>query len=731
MGLLEHHAALLVSSAIELDVAESAGVVSIASVDELPEPLRWARSVPGVLFPWRSVDGTVVHQYRPDDPVVTDDGKSRKYLFPTGCGSIVNVHPVMADRIGTARRLVIVEGTKQYLAAVSAAPEGVAVVGIAGCWGWSRDGVATADLLSMVPAAGEVVVVFDADMATNRTVHDAATRLRETLFVAGAADVRFVQLPAGGKAGLDDVLAGMPDRRAAFAALLERASDKLPRKPKAAAVVSDEPVDGPPQFFDEYGLKAEQLRKAVRAREHLAVDAGGRVLVYRSGVYVDGRQYVVNVVSELLGDMYRQMHLRSLLEPLEAELHAEGRVIPERPARALVNVRNGMLDPFTGELHEHSPEHLSVVQFPIDWQPGAVCTTFDAWLDEVTDGRAADLLEAAAQVLDMRGERQRKALFLHGPTRSGKSTLIRLLENLVGHAGRSAVTLHELSDDKFAKADLYGKVLNTANELSSAHVDDVSAFKLVTGDDPVRAQHKFGHPFTFHNRAMFVFAGNELPTVGEVSGAYLARIRPYRFPASFEGREDPTLEARLRDEMPGILVRLVEALRRFEARGGYADDDASRSALSDFARRSDRVRLFLFETCDTTKKGSFTPRPRLFESFEEWARQNRRQSLGRHRFFDSVESAGYRVATRNGVRGFVGLALRPQDDWGAPDEPEPQPEPAEEPAQGAMGAEHPLFPPTSVSESVVKGESESFLKGEWAEAAPLAPCPAEREELEF
>ncbi len=718
--MLSHHRDLLAASAIDPTVADAAGVRSVTSRDELPESLRWA-PVPGLLFPWHPLDGAVVAQYRPDVPTTDDTGRARKYLFPTGAGSVITVHPTMRDRVGSAR-VVIVEGTKQYLAAVSAAPPDVLMVGIAGCWGWSRDGVAVPELARLVPAGAAVSVVFDADLSTNRRVWDAGQRLSETLLIAGAAAVRWVQLPAGDKAGLDDVLARFPDRSASFARLLERAADKLPRKPKADPADTPAPTDGPGWFFDADGLRAATLRAAVRELLHLALDQAGRIVVYADGVYVDGRRAVTHAVAELLGDAYRQMHLRSLLEPLEAELAADGRVIPEWSGSRLVNVANGLLDPWTGELTPHTPDHLSLVQFPIRWDPRATCPTFDAWLAEVTAGRGDDLLEALAQLLDMRGARQRKAVILHGPTRSGKSTLVRLVERLAGRSGCSAVTLHELAADRFAAADLYGKVLNTANEMSAAHIDDLSMFKQLTGDDPVRAQFKYGAAFTFHCRALFIFAANELPTVGEVSGAYLARVRPYVFPHSFEGREDPTLEARLTAELPGVLVRLVEALRRFDARDGYNNDQAATEALAAFARRSDRVRLFLHETCEADPQG-FVTRPALFDAFEQWARENRRQTLGRHRFFESVEIAGHRSAKRRGDRGFVGLTLRPSSEWGAAAD--------NDAAGGAEGAEHPY--PRFTSGSIrSNGESESeTLMGEGlAKPAPSAPT-AERERFEL
>lgn len=713
-SLTSEHEKMLIAAAISVEVAEAAGVRSAVTVEDVPEPFRWCKAAPGIVFPWRSPSGALLEQYRPDTPVMNGDGRARKYLFPKDSTPVLNVHPAMVDRLASTCPVVVVEGTKQYLAAVTAAiGTEHAVVGISGCWGWSSGGAPIADMAAISWVGRDVVIIFDADVATNCSVHQAAGRLADELELRGAASVKHAALPGGDNQGLDDVLAGRAvdgSTTVVFERLVAKAG-RLPKKPKP-------PVEAGNPYFGPEGLMVAKLVTEVRARLHLAVDPGERLMVYDAGRYTDGRAAVRATIGELLGDMYRAMHERSAVELLVAHLVMAGRVIEASSNTSLVNVANGMLDPFTGELHPHGPEHLSTVQLTVAWDPDATCPTFNAWLDEVTAGRCDDLLEAVALMLDLRGMRQRKAVFLHGPTRSGKSTSIRLFEALVGNEARSAVTLHDLAGNRFAAADLFGKVLNTANELSAAHVDDLATFKAVTGDDPVRAERKYGQPFTFRNRALFIFAANEIPTVGEVSGAYLARIRPFRFPYSYEGREDPTIEAQMLTELPGILVRLVEALRRFEARGGYLDDDASRDALADFARQSDRVRLFLHET---TIRGEdcFIARTTLFETFERWCTVNHRRPVGRHRFFEHVATAGYRAAKRRGDRGFVGLDTLPESDWGGPDPAEPAP-------RGQMGQLS--HTPASRDDFEEKKKQEGVVSRGCGEAAPSAPRLADDEE---
>lgn len=654
----EDHVALLAAGAIPAEVAEAAGAYSVTRSDGLPDGIT--ATLPGIVFWYHPLDGAPVPQYRPDTPAPGAEGRLRKYLFPEGPVPL-NIVPAMRGRITTASRVLIVEGTKQTLAAVAHAPADVLVVGIAGCWGWSHDGIAHPELGRLGIDGKAVVVGLDADAATNQNVHDAGARLAEHLEVIGAESVRFLRLPAAGTTGLDDYLATLPDdqRGPALGRLIAKAA-KLGRRPKATGPAS--------ALFDGEGIRVDAAFEKIRAEHHLCLDHAERIATYANGVYRAGRADAADwtaIVTGLLGNAYRSHHARTLTEYAEGRLRAEGLVAGDDPHPGLVNLATAMLDPLTGETHPHDPAHLSLVQLPIAWDPTATCPTFDAWLPTVVRaGLVDDLLEAAAQLLETRLNRQqRRALFLHGPSRSGKSTFLRILEHLVG-PHRSAVTLAQLSGDAFAAADLAGSILNSAADLSSAHLDDLSLFKALTGDDPVRAQRKYGQPFTFRARCLFVFSANAIPTASEVSTAYLNRVRPIPFPNTFAGAEDPTIEDRLALELPGILVRLVGAYQAHAARGGYLDTPATRRAGAEFAQASDRVRLFLAEATDPDPDGSI-PRAQLYRDFETWCTDNRRQSLGKHKFFDLVRAAGLTDAKNAaGTIAFRGITQRHPDDWG-------------------------------------------------------------------
>lgn len=289
MTLTPEHAAYLAAHAVDLELAERLGVRSVAKPSELPDEWRagLGRYLPGLLFPWTSHDGRVSAQLRPDSPRRNADGDLVKYEFQS------DATPVLwAVRFSpAATKALLVEGSKQCLVAASYAPEEFNVLGVAGCWGWSHDGVPVGDLA--VTEDREVVVIFDADAATNLDVYTAAERLAAALEMAGAIGPKWVRLPAGKTAGLDDVLAAMPaeKRASALQRLIAGADEKIAKtKPKARrgkkiAVSPDRP---PVNVDDDPLVVIDSITK------HLIAKWDGRELFNHGGILsllVDGAMH--------------------------------------------------------------------------------------------------------------------------------------------------------------------------------------------------------------------------------------------------------------------------------------------------------------------------------------------------------------------------------------------------------------------------------------------------------
>jgi putative DNA primase/helicase len=645
--LLERHRSALIDFAIRPEILEQAGVLSVEQASDLPDNVDdyWKNRLPALLYPW-SMNGHSTWQLAPDDR-----SNGPKYVFPEGSEPTLNQFRDRGDG-----PVLLVEGTKQHLSAASYAPDEFAIYGMFGCWGWSKTDLSFAK-------GRPVWVILDGDVKTNRDVYDAAASLKEALELVGADRILFAKIP--GDDGLDDLLARSPDelRTDILIRLLERAEEKLGRAPAKKSQGS-----GSDWFSDNGSLLAMTVAKALFEHFPMVLTRENQVALYRRGAYRMDPMAFMGVLVDLLKEDYRPAYRATVEEVVCGVLTLEGRVLPDRLDEPLMNVANGLVDLRTGELLDHDPDLLTSLQLPVVYDPDAICPTFDAWADEIVGDQLLALEEAASSMLDPSLTPQ-KALLLFGPARSGKSTYLRLLEAIAGRDNTTGVTLHQLSEDHFAAANVYGKILNIAADLSARHVEDISIFKTLTGEDLIRGNRKYGKDFHFRNTALFAFSANEIPTVGESSRAYSERIIPFKFGNSFAGRVDHTIEIRMRQELPGILNRLVRAWRQRQERG--QDLPPNVAIRKEFELASDRVQQWVEEEMTVVTEfegqavvdGQYLPQavstvPKvLSEMFNRWADENHLAGMGRNKLVQRLTSRDDVRSVRQKVTGSRALNL--------------------------------------------------------------------------
>lgn len=654
--LLPDHLEYLVSSGISEAYLKATPLIrSVETQADLPDYFREREDIVrprGILFGWRTKDGSIEWQLRLDEPLTDPDtGRVKKYLMRADSGIR---YGLILKRSGS--KVLIVEGTKQGHAVAAAIDMNTTVIQIPGCTGWSRDGWQAPMELVQLTSNKQVFILLDADAAENLLVYTAGEKLAERLSPTARA-VKFLQCPGEGKSGIDDFLSGQDERqrKTTLEVLVKNAKTRpATHRPKPNLRVID--GDGNPDadssewMFTPGGkLRVDTVAKHLLTTETpVALGASG-LAVYGGGVYAVSDAAIESMVGDLLLDQYDTGKVSNLSSRLRGLCHARGLVL--RDARSgvdesplfdepLLCVENGVVNLESGELLPHSPDYLMTTRFAVEYDPTATSPLFDSWLSESTTIRGRDqsdvLLDVTSQVLDFT-RLPEKSPFLFGPTRSGKSTFLELLRKLVGPGATSAVSMHDLEADQFALADLYGKRINIDSDVSDEYVPSVSNLKRLTGRDPLQANMKYGKRFMFVNQALPIFSGNTLPTVGERSRAFMARVIPVSFPHSREGHEDESLPGRLEAELPGILNRLIEAWQARRARGKFLAPH--RVVLKDFEQRVSSVHSFLSDACwlwapggegwiaprkggdpKTVRAGYGLSLSKLYKLYESWAR---------------------------------------------------------------------------------------------------------------
>jgi hypothetical protein len=145
-----------------------------------------------ILFPWRHGDRHTI-QRRPWP------GESGLYYWEKD----KDLHLWELNDAGPGSPVLIVEGTKQSLAAASYLPGDYTLYGMAGCFGWSKINI-------RFLKGRDVYLCLDADAASNLDVYEAGEKLGEKL-KRFEVTLRYLRIPGTGSQGLDDYLASLDE----------------------------------------------------------------------------------------------------------------------------------------------------------------------------------------------------------------------------------------------------------------------------------------------------------------------------------------------------------------------------------------------------------------------------------------------------------------------------------------------------------------------------------------
>ena len=72
---------------------------------------------------------------------------------------------------------------------------------------------------------------------------------------------------------------------------------------------------------------------------------------------------------------------------------------------------------------------------------------------------------------------------------------LKLFELFLGDENVSHASIQELNNDRFAIADLHGKLANVCADLKAEKLTNTGIFKMLASGDSIRAQKKHGQPF--------------------------------------------------------------------------------------------------------------------------------------------------------------------------------------------------------------------------------------------
>ncbi len=371
------------------------------------------------------------------------------------------------------------------------------------------------------------------------------------------------------------------------------------------------------------------------------------------------------------GNAARQVYLRSILP--------EDRGLNDH--HDLVCLANGMLDIGTGEFRPHDKKYLAtqILDFPFDEK--ADCPDWLPFLqDVIPDPLVRTQLQQFFGYCLTRETRYGKCLLLHGPGSDGKSTILKILQAMIGTHNCSAVQMGNL-EDPFERATLHNKLLNIATEEDKKAFGSAFFKAIVTGDF-INASFKHKDFFTFRPYAKLAFASNFFPQVSDNTDGYYRRILGIKFTKQFgpgfDAEEDKYLEDKLLRQLPGIFLWSLEGLALLREHDGFVQAERTTEFISEYKRHNSPVHAFVDEFCRLAEPGEDLriATDVLYKRYCKYCNENGHRALSKPNFGVALRSAarvdqGRLRGTRE--RCYVGIDLLPAPDLAGASSPGPPP----------------------------------------------------------
>ncbi len=258
-----------------------------------------------------------------------------------------------------------------------------------------------------------------------------------------------------------------------------------------------------------------------------------------------------------------------------------------------------------------------------------------------------------------------------GRTRTGKSTLIKLLTKLVAQENVSNVDPSDFHG--FGMETMVGKLLNFDTDIDLTKPMNDSMIKKIVDRIPLEIKRKFQKSVKAFIPAVHAFGANDLPMTRDgKSRAYKSRMIIIQTEKFQPLAEDDTgdFEGRVWEHGPeGIICAAVEGLfDLIGARGVYHRPSSNAELINEMQSRNDPIAQFVSsieqgDVSDGATKVFMNPDGKLertiaWKVFETWKKDQDRftKEIGRYQFYAMLEHAGYKIVTIKGVRYFSGLS---------------------------------------------------------------------------
>jgi len=354
----------------------------------------------------------------------------------------------------------------------------------------------------------------------------------------------------------------------------------------------------------------------------------------------------------------QMLERRLIVEPTEADADP-----------FLLAVVNGTLDLRIGQLRRSIRGEFITKGSSIAFDETATCPTFEAFLARIfrTHPEVIPFLQRAIGYT-LTGDTREQCVFIaHGNGANGKSTLVTVLEQLLGDYAKQAapdLLLAKTGDRHPTEiADLRGARLVATVETGEGRRMAESLLKQMSGGDRLKGRYMRRDFFDFLPTFKVWLATNHKPAIRGTDLGIWRRIRLVPFVEVIgDDEKDPSLPAKLKAELPGILAWAVRGCLAWQ-KNGLQPPDVVTNATAAYRAENDILAAFFDECCLIDNRAESTAAS-LYKAYADWCERNGERTETQTSFGKRLTERGFE-RSKSGVKKYrgIGLLANFRDSW--------------------------------------------------------------------
>lgn len=379
-------------------------------------------------------------------------------------------------------------------------------------------------------------------------------------------------------------------------------------------------ADKDPQGFTKDGVSehirvkyvADELELSGRHFKGIGFTSNrvGGIYEYGKGVYKDNSDEIRKQVNLSLGVLTYPTIVNNSLHQINNR-HVSNMSVFEHPN--LINCQNCFVDVSDVnefKVEEHSPLTPSITQYPWAYDETGECPNFEKFVSEVVRDYDRDIIfEMFGHcLLQKTGIQKMFVLYDEDKAGTGKSTMLKILQMLLGEDNYSNLSMQDLCDPQnpYAVSSLIGKAANIYADLPTATIKDFSIIRAITTPDEIEARGIYKGQLKFTPYSTLVFSCNFLPNIDAYAQKDRDRFSIIEFPFRFRGvkgvevNQEMMLD-RMKPELGAIAHKALQAIRKAILKGGLSESENSLRIAEEHASSADSVINFV------TRRVAFDP----------------------------------------------------------------------------------------------------------------------------